>query len=177
MELFLTSWVEWDPPDIDWIKLNSDGAVNPSHQLAACAGILRNHHDIFLMAFSQRLAFVSILEVEFSAVLYGMERAWALRIPKLIVETDSTNVVRLIMLGCNETNPLFSIVQRIQDLMRKDWMVRIHHILHEANQPADVLAGHCLRQSNSELLFTSIPTFLSLSINADYLGTWFSITS
>ncbi|KAJ1424495.1 Ribonuclease H domain [Sesbania bispinosa] len=136
----LTSWVKWDPPDIDWIKLNSDGAVNPSHQLAACAGILRNHHDIFLMAFAQRLALVSVLEAELPAVLYGMERAWSLRIPRLIVETDSINAVRLIMFGCNDTNPLFNIVQRIQDLMRKDWTVRIHHILHEANQPADVLA-------------------------------------
>ncbi|KAJ1413828.1 Ribonuclease H-like superfamily [Sesbania bispinosa] len=124
----LTSWVKWDPPDIDWIKLNSDGAFNPSHQLAACAGVFRNHHDIFLTAFAQRLTYVSVPEAELSAVLYVIERAWVMRILRLIVETDSANVVRLIMLGCNETNPLFSIVQRIQHLMRKDWMVRIHHI-------------------------------------------------
>ncbi|KAJ1385879.1 Ribonuclease H-like superfamily [Sesbania bispinosa] len=160
--------------DIDWIKLNYDGAVNPSHQLAACAGVFRNHHSIFLMAFAQCLAYVSILEAELSAVLYGIERAWAMRIPRLIVETDYANVVRLILLGCNETNLVFNIVQRIQDLMGKDWMVRIHHIFREANQPVDVLAGHCLRQSNSELLFSSITTFLSLSINVDYLGTCFS---
>ncbi|KAJ1409467.1 putative ribonuclease H protein [Sesbania bispinosa] len=28
----LTSWVKWNPPDTYWIKLKTDGAVNPSHQ-------------------------------------------------------------------------------------------------------------------------------------------------
>jgi hypothetical protein len=37
------SWVGWKPPDVGWIKLNTDGACKEAYA-SGCGGILRNNN-------------------------------------------------------------------------------------------------------------------------------------
>ncbi|KAJ1409311.1 Ribonuclease H domain [Sesbania bispinosa] len=172
-----TVWVKWNPPDLGWIKLNTDGSVNAHHHLVACGGIFRNHHGNFVLAFAQKLAPTSILEAELLAILYGLELAWTRQFNKLLVEVDSTSAIRLVQLGCKNTHALFNTVSRIQHLVKRNWLVRFHHVFREANQPVGLFAAYGLSQDSSVNLFTKIPSFLSLSFTADTIGTWFPRTS
>ncbi|KAJ1398490.1 Ribonuclease H-like superfamily [Sesbania bispinosa] len=128
------TWVKWNPPDIGWTKLNTNGSVHASSHRAACGGVFRNHHGNFLLAFAYPLPFVSVLEAELLAVLNGLELAWTRKYTQISVELDSASALRLIQFGCKNTHALFDTVRRIQQPVNLDWTVRFDHVFREANQ-------------------------------------------
>ncbi|KAJ1395133.1 Ribonuclease H domain [Sesbania bispinosa] len=167
-------WVRWEPSDDGWIKLNSDGAaVNNSHY-GACCGVFRNHHGNFLLAFSHRFDNNSPLEAELLGILKGLHLAWQYQYYNLIVEVDCAHVIHLINLGCQGSHPLKKLIDPIQSILIRHWCVHFHHVMREANQPADRMVAFGLHQTNLDCIFNEIPPFLSLSRAANSRGTWFS---
>ncbi|KAJ1412732.1 Ribonuclease H domain [Sesbania bispinosa] len=154
--------VRWEPPDDGCIKLNSDGAaVNNSHY-GACGGVFRNHHGNFLLAFSHCFDKNSPLEAELLGILKGLHLAWDYHYYNLIVEVDCAHAIRLINSGFQDPHPLKKPIDPIQSILTRHWCVRFHHVLREANQPADMIAAFGLHQTNSDSVFNEILLFYLL---------------
>ncbi|KAJ1425933.1 Ribonuclease H domain [Sesbania bispinosa] len=166
-------WVRWQPPEISCIKVNADGAFTTSTHHGACGGVFRNHDGKFISAYIHYLPNSSPLEAELLGILKGLLHAWNNSFRKLIVEVDSMHAIQIIGRGCSPMYPYFKVVQEIQLLLRRSWTMHIQHVMREANHPAHMLATHGFNQINSDCIFRIVPSFLSLSLAADVMGTWF----
>ncbi|KAK8516676.1 hypothetical protein V6N11_007439 [Hibiscus sabdariffa] len=65
----------WVPPEIDWIKVNIDGARKPVNGYAMCGGVGRNSAADWLFEFSQFIGICSIVDAELWRVYYGLRFA------------------------------------------------------------------------------------------------------
>ncbi|KAJ1432191.1 Ribonuclease H domain [Sesbania bispinosa] len=154
-------------------KLNADGAFAASNHHGACGGVFHNHDGNFIFAYIHYLPNSSPLKAELLGILKGLLHAWNNSFRKLIVEVDSMHAIQIIDRGCSPMHPYLKVVQEIQLLLRRSWTVHIQHVMREANQPAHMLATHGLNQINYDCIFRIVPSFLSLSLAADVMGTWF----
>ena len=132
--------VQWRPPDVDWIKLNVDGAFSHELQRAGGGGVVRDHEGEILAAFSTGFEGCSSgLEAEVLALRFGVvlakrhgNRVW--------IESDAEQVVHWLsseQLGSSEVClEMARIRKEVQGL---DW--KVSHIFREGNKVADFLAG------------------------------------
>jgi ribonuclease HI len=61
----------WQPPLLNWIKCNTDGASCGYSGIASCGGVFRDHHADFVFAFAEPLG----VETSFFVELYGALKA------------------------------------------------------------------------------------------------------
>jgi hypothetical protein len=67
--------VLWQPPLLDWIKCNTDGAAHGSPGMSACGGILRNSSSMCVGWFPQNLSFYNALYAELVGAMKAIELA------------------------------------------------------------------------------------------------------
>ncbi|KAF7815419.1 ribonuclease H [Senna tora] len=86
----------------------------------------------------------SILMAEMWGVLSGIELAWQRGSRKLEVEMDSLVVCGMVQGTTVETHPCFPMLNRIHNLLRRDWEVVFRHSYREGNRATDAMAslGH-----------------------------------
>ncbi|KAK9036128.1 hypothetical protein V6N11_078144 [Hibiscus sabdariffa] len=128
--------VRWQQPAVGWHKLNTDGAVCVESGMASCGGVIRTDAGGWVIGFSKRLGIYTALEAELWGVLEGLLSAWSVGIPRLVLEVDSLDAVRLIQQGQAGYRSL-SLVNYIVELLSRRWEVRVEHVLHEGNKLAD----------------------------------------
>ena len=65
----------------------------------------------------------------------------------MVLESDSSNALSLIQKDSTERHPFASVIKRVRELLRRDYMVQISHIFREANRAVDFLAniGHLIQ--------------------------------
>jgi|SRR3954470_11810786 ribonuclease HI len=66
-----------EPPDSNFVKVNTDRAFNPSSEEAAAGGLIRDSHGSFLIGFSSFLGAATITMAEMWAVREGLRLAVA----------------------------------------------------------------------------------------------------
>ncbi|KAK8667737.1 hypothetical protein V6N13_105218 [Hibiscus sabdariffa] len=120
----------WLPPDLGWVKLNTDGARRHSDDSAACGGVLRDHNGSWLLGFAK----------------------------KVVVESDCKDAIDLIFSRAT-TNGSLSLVMHIQALLRRSWCVSIQYISRLLNTVADGLAKMANPESLTILRFQTLPWF------------------
>ncbi|GAU42726.1 hypothetical protein TSUD_287810 [Trifolium subterraneum] len=67
--------VLWQPPLINWLKCNIDGAAKGNHGLASCGGIFRNHVADMIYCFAEPLGTASAFQVELCGAMRAIEVA------------------------------------------------------------------------------------------------------
>lgn len=60
------------------------------------------------------------------------------------VESESMMAIKLITQGCAQTHSCFNVIHEIKMIAGRFQDIRFSHILREANQSVDSLAGHGL---------------------------------
>ncbi|MCH82427.1 ribonuclease H protein, partial [Trifolium medium] len=100
--------VLWQPPPIDWLKCNTDDASN--NDTAACGGVFRNHHAMFIAGFAKNIGPHSSLIAELCGVMRAIELANLYNWKNLWIESDS----RLAVLD-------FAASSKIPWLVRNRW--------------------------------------------------------
>ncbi|GAU37904.1 hypothetical protein TSUD_163410 [Trifolium subterraneum] len=85
--------VLWQPPLVNWIKCNIDGAAKGNPGIAACGGVFRNSDANFIFCFAEPLGFASSYQAELCAAMTAIEIAHTRNWHNLWLETDSTLVV------------------------------------------------------------------------------------
>lgn len=97
-------------------------------------------------------------EAEEWAFLKGLQLVWNRGFKKIIIESDSKNLIEA-LLEDEQDNIQSLVVYQIKDLMAKSWDVRIANISPSQNQVAHKLAKDALSGS---CFFDGCPTFLSI---------------
>jgi len=136
-----TQWIGWEPPDEGWMVLNTDGAVKKQSDCAGAGGVIRDRQGDWVVGFSEFLGYCSPIKAELRGILRGLTIAKERRVPKLLVRSDSMQVVSILNAATvNNRENIFLIQQCRQLLGWTGWTVKVSHCLREANQVADKLA-------------------------------------
>lgn len=69
----------WQPPYVECIKINIDGATVQQSYDSTCAGIAHDHDGTMLDGFLFRMEKGTSLQAELWAVLWSLKRAWDLQ--------------------------------------------------------------------------------------------------
>ncbi|WJX52536.1 hypothetical protein P8452_38639 [Trifolium repens] len=132
--------VLWQPPILNWIKCNCDGASVGNPGISACGGIFRNANASFLGVFALNIGINTSLNAELAAAMLSIEIASSKGWSHLWLESDSMLVVQA-----------FSFAKIVPWALRNRWdncLLKISnmnfyvsHIYREGNHCADKMAN------------------------------------
>jgi ribonuclease HI len=132
--------VVWQPPILNWVKCNCDGASLGNPGLSACGGLFRNSNASFLGAFASNLGINTSLNSELIGAMLAIEIANSKGWTQLWLESDSMLVVHA-----------FSSSKIVPWVLRNRWEnclllisnmnFYVSHIYREGNHCADKLAN------------------------------------
>ena len=74
-------------------------------------------------------------------MITGLELAWSLGFPKIILESNSLVVVGLLLKQSVKADTNFALVNRAREALSRDWVVQVQHSYREANATVDWLAN------------------------------------
>ncbi|KAL6579508.1 hypothetical protein OROMI_009724 [Orobanche minor] len=136
--------VKWRKPLPSWCKINTDGSSLSNTGSIACGGVLRNEFGDWIEGFSRKLQGVSINMAELMAIRQGLELAGRKRLSKVVIESDSEVIIKLIMSRNTSDHPLHNLLEDCRALMRRPWELELKHTKRGGNRCADFLAklGH-----------------------------------
>ncbi|XP_057811499.1 uncharacterized protein LOC131025725 [Salvia miltiorrhiza] len=132
--------VFWWPPDIGWIKVNTDGSASAAPGLISAGGVFRDHRAFVCGCFHIKggsgFAFEAELLAVITAIAIAHGRGWR----RIWLEADSTYVVRLLQQRSMEVPWRFRAYW-INTLSRlEDMVFKVSHIYREGNAAADIMA-------------------------------------
>lgn len=83
--------VKWEPPPVNYIKVNFDGSVRG--QAASAGFIIRDHDGRMISAGTQHLGEVSVLMAEAVTLRNGVQKVIQLGYKKLVIEGDNATMI------------------------------------------------------------------------------------
>ncbi|KAL9671576.1 hypothetical protein QQ045_009146 [Rhodiola kirilowii] len=153
----------WRPPEFGQVKINADAAWNSRTRRAGagCLGRTEASQVLFVWAdFKESVS--SVLEAEVWALNMAMTVAESMKLTKVQFETDSANVVDLVLLGGQvRSDNVRGDVLDCYTFLRRNHQWRIEHILREGNSAADRLAKKAKEEAWSWTELQSIPICVS----------------
>ncbi|KAK8583706.1 hypothetical protein V6N12_067966 [Hibiscus sabdariffa] len=99
--------------------LNIDGGVSPSTRIGYTRGLISDQGGGWLFGFHKSIGIVSPLYAELWAILTGLQLAWNKGIPRLIVQSDSMEALKLIQ-EVTASRSSISLVRAITTMVRKN---------------------------------------------------------
>lgn len=93
-------------------------------------------------------------------MLVGLNLAWSKSYRRVFLESDSKRAVDLVNKGCSRDHPAVRLIQRIQDLKKRNWDVRVNWIYREGNEAVNWLAGNAMGTSLGLQIFEEPPDML-----------------
>ncbi|GAU32136.1 hypothetical protein TSUD_218870 [Trifolium subterraneum] len=134
--------VLWQPPLINWLKCNIDGAAKGNPGLASCGGIFRNHVADMIYCFVEPLGTASTFQAELCRAMRAIEVAYSRNWKNIWLETDSVLVVFLAFKNLN-SNVTWNLRNRRNNvkLLLRQMNCIVSHIFRKGNQVADTLAN------------------------------------
>ncbi|KAJ1380330.1 Ribonuclease H domain [Sesbania bispinosa] len=166
-------YIKWIPPPVDWFKINTDGSALPFVHEAGCGGVLRDHSGRFIEAFAAFLGDCSIMFVELHALLLDVKLAIKLKIPRLVMESDSNSAIRFILHGYPRSHQCSLLVEEVINLASSIPGIIWSHTRREGNILANTFAKHALHYKILFQDFHFVPPFASLACNVDAAGVVF----
>ncbi|KAK2417490.1 hypothetical protein QL285_039786 [Trifolium repens] len=159
----------WQPPLINWVKCNIDGASKGNPGLAGCGGVFRNHDADLLYCFAEPLGIASSFQAELCATMSAIEVAYKMNWNNIWIETDSTLVV-LAFQNSNSMVPWY-LRNRWSNilLLFRNLNGIVTHIHREGNHIADTLANHGCTLSSASF-WLQAPVFISDRLAQNKLG-------
>lgn len=79
------------------------------------------------------------LTTELWSICHGLELAWDLRAPQVILESDSLDAINCVLYP-DPRHPQSNIISPVSELRQRPWQLFMRHVMREANQCADFLA-------------------------------------
>jgi ribonuclease HI len=157
----------WIKPPLGWCMVNTDGALNCTTREGGSGYVIRNELGEFLEAGCRRHSFVEDPFIsELLASREGLEAAARQGIPKVIIQTDSKNLVSLWQ---DESQPRFQgahVVQEMKVLCENFQEVKFLYIGRDANKVAHRCAKEALSVVGS-VRFDVMPGFLADVFQSD----------
>ncbi|KAL3533571.1 hypothetical protein ACH5RR_007092 [Cinchona calisaya] len=109
------------------------------------------------------------LVAELWAIWKGLEISWDLSLKHLEVESDSLLGIQIIQEAI-ENHQHYNLINRIRELLSRDWECRLSHYWREGNSCADVLAKMSLSLSLGVTFLPDPPDIVKSAVSADMMG-------
>jgi ribonuclease HI len=158
--------VLWQPPPLNWLKCNTDGASN--NVSSACGGVFRNHLAEFVVGFAENIGHHSSLIAELCGIMRAIEMAKHHNWNNLWLETDSS----LAVLAFKNSSMVPWVIRNRWDncmVLTGSMNIIATHIFREGNESADALANVGL-SLNDILYYWVIPSCIISSVHKNKLG-------
>ncbi|KAE8722050.1 hypothetical protein F3Y22_tig00014444pilonHSYRG00149 [Hibiscus syriacus] len=126
-------------PDHGWMKLNTDRSRNNLTGLTTCGGVFCNQLGEWHFGFSKCTVYCYVLDAELWGIYMGLSVAWDRNYRRIIVESDTTEVVNMIN-GSAVVQRFSTLLPHVQELTRRDWQLKFQSIPRAGNKVADGLA-------------------------------------
>ncbi|KAK1302594.1 hypothetical protein QJS10_CPB12g01266 [Acorus calamus] len=139
--------VTWFPPDVDWLKLNTDGSL--ADDRGGYGAVIRNDRAEFLIGLAGRLDLPSINLLELKAIEKGIWLGIQLGASHLWVESDSTTALAWIHGKGNAPWSSFRSLRSIHHGLQQLQGWKASHIYREGNSPADLAASFQLTRGET----------------------------
>ena len=162
--------ISWKPPPTGVVKFNCDGSSVGPNPCGSIGVVIRDSNANFLGALASNVGYASPLESEFSAIMSAIEKAQAMHLHKVCLESDSMGVVNAYN---KDVGVPWQMRARWHNCMRfcKSITCTLIHTLREGNMVADVLAKHGQGLSlYSTQWWSTPPTFITSLLLRDQLG-------
>lgn len=135
-----TVLVSWKPAVDGWVTVNTDGASKAGGGISGCGGLVRDHHGRWLGGFTRFIGETHAYIAELWGALEGLLLAWTKGYRHVELQLDSKVVVSQLTGNGSGTMMGRGLVHRLQQMLQRQWQVKILHIYREANMVADGLA-------------------------------------
>jgi ribonuclease HI len=132
--------VIWQPPFLNWVKCNCDGASLGNTGISACGGIFRNADSSFLGAYAFNIGVSTSLKAEQIGAMIAIETAAFKGWSHLWLESDSMLVVHAFSSSKIVPWPLRNRWNNCL-LLISNMNFYVSHIFREGNHCADKLAN------------------------------------
>lgn len=165
--------VSWKAPSDGEIAVNCDGSKGSNPNSSGFGGCLRNSCGDWIRGFYGFGGSKSVLTMELLAIFHGLKVAWNEGFRRVLCLSDSLLAVSLIMDRPSRFHECAVIIASINELLRREWEVRLEHTLREGNACADYLAKAGAAQEQALHVVVDPPPELSLLLLADKSGTVF----
>ena len=160
--------VIWHPPIMNWLKVNTDGAVTKNPPKAACGGIFRSSEGFSRGSFAQNLTTDSAFIAEIHGAMLAIEIAHIKNWNNIWLETDS-----MLLLLAFKNHPMIPWALRNRWLncieITKGMNFILSHIYREGNNCADSLANLGLG-SDGFLWWQDAPNIIRQDLVKNMLG-------
>ncbi|KAJ1393391.1 Ribonuclease H domain [Sesbania bispinosa] len=120
----LVSALWWSHPPADFSKLNVDGSYFLRSRMMGIGGFLPDSFCNWLWGFSGSVGQGNSLLAVLLALKQGLEIAWEKGHKRLIVETDSLEVIHLVNSPNNHNLYCGEVVKHIQQMLKKDGQIQ-----------------------------------------------------
>lgn len=162
--------VQWFPSAHSLVKLNSDGCSKGNPGIGGGGGLLRDSQGYFLFGFSCYFGWVSSLQAEIKALLFGVKLCLSKGYTLLHIECDSLLLVEMIK---GKSGGPWTVQRDLQELLQyKIHFAQINHCFREANCPADRLSNVGVLQKSDVVYesFAALPRMVRGDVKMDRLG-------
>lgn len=147
-----------------------DGSSLGNPGRAGYDGIVHNSDGAWLCGFFGSIGIATSLQAKLWALYHGLNLAWNRGFRDVICYSDSQTAISLV----KDQVPIFhhcaALIKSVQDLLRKEWFISLHHTLREGNQCADYLAKMGANQHDGFHLLVSVPSGISSILLTDSCG-------
>ncbi|KAJ8769462.1 hypothetical protein K2173_002952 [Erythroxylum novogranatense] len=137
----------WCAPPLNWVKLNTDGAWDPTTGIGKAGGV----------------------QAELWAILDGLSTTWNLNFRHLVLECDNARIVKDFQ-RCQSSRDSTQLVDRVRELLNRTWTVIIQYVPREANFMADNIAKLADPNRRGVSFLDHCPVFLQALLDADRNG-------
>jgi hypothetical protein len=160
----------WEPPDEDWIKINTDVGISFDTRMGGAGGIARSPTG-FIGAWSKPyLGITDPLIAEALALRDGVIFAKLRGFPRVVLEVDCLELVNLWDARAVSRSVVAPILSEVDGLASSFLSFCIKHVKRAANVPAHLCARYACTQEITSCWMNSIPDFLTTSCQADSAG-------
>lgn len=118
------------PPLENTVRVDMDASISPWKN-ASCGGLIRNNKGEWICGFTRAVGDVPIVLAEMMAIKTGLEVAFQLGFNKIILYSDSLNVINMILRDYVVDHFWRTDINDIRDLIYSNREVEIHHAYRE----------------------------------------------
>ncbi|XP_060216473.1 uncharacterized protein LOC132643957 [Lycium barbarum] len=135
---FKCTIIKWERPELNWVKLNTDGSKFGDGHIGA-GGVIRDFAGHMHMDFTKSLDTGSHNYAEAKASLFGLRWCKENGLHNVILECDSKFVVDMLKYACAVPWQLYHIIEETRKIISQINVVT-QHCFREGNQVADAMA-------------------------------------
>ncbi|XP_070029924.1 uncharacterized protein LOC142161974 [Nicotiana tabacum] len=138
--------IKWYKLPKNVIKLNCDGAFSSTNNATGIGGLFRNSNGDWIIGYHKAIHASSSIHAELLALLEGLRIAMEFNDTNMEIETDSTDVIKLMHEDCTNFH---NIIFECRWLMHQLRLPILKHNFTEGNEVAHRLAKEAMKHPPS----------------------------